>query len=81
MVKTEPGPTTFTDWYNHEHRHTCMGLYTLASVQYGTAQELRDQPQFGLNAAYVADPERFKCRPQRLKLPHRATIKHPVKRT
>jgi len=28
---------TFTNWYNHEHRHTSIGLHTPADVHFGLA--------------------------------------------
>ena len=31
---------TFFDWYNHQHRHSGIGLMTPAAVHYGRAQEL-----------------------------------------
>ena len=34
---------TFFAHYNHEHRHSGIGLHTPASVHYGTATEIRDQ--------------------------------------
>lgn len=30
----------FFDWYNHEHRHSWIGLMTPAAVHYGQAKEL-----------------------------------------
>lgn len=71
----------FTDWYNHEHRHSGIGLHTPASVHYGTAHEIRDQRQAVLDAAYAAHPERFNRRPIPPKLPDKATINDPAKRT
>ena len=72
---------TFTDWYNHEHRHSGIGLHTPASVHYGTAQEIREQRQAVMDTAYAAHPERFNRRPHPPKLPQRATINDPAKRT
>jgi putative transposase len=40
----------FTNWYNHEHRHSGIGLHTPASVHYGTAADIRDARQRTLNA-------------------------------
>ena len=33
----------FYNYYNHEHRHSGVGLHTPASVHYGTATEIRAQ--------------------------------------
>jgi putative transposase len=49
----------FFRWYNHEHRHTGLGLMTPAMVHYGQAQVVYQQRQQVLQAAYAAHPERF----------------------
>jgi putative transposase len=49
----------FFDWYNHEHRHSGIGLMTPAAVHYGQADAARDQRARVLAAAYAATPERF----------------------
>jgi putative transposase len=49
----------FFHWYNHEHRHSNLGLMTPASVHYGQAQAIRDQRQQVLLAVYADHPERF----------------------
>ncbi len=53
---------TFFDHYNHVHRHAGIGLHTPASVHYGTATEIRAQRAVTLNAAYAANPTRFRHR-------------------
>jgi putative transposase len=69
---------TFFTYYNHEHRHSGIGLHTPASVHFGTATEVRAQRQHTLNAAYAAHPERFgNHRPQPPKLPAVAWINQP----
>jgi putative transposase len=50
----------FFTFYNHEHRHSGIGLHTPASVHYGTHLEIREQRQVTLNAAYDANPIRFR---------------------
>ncbi len=71
----------FTQWYNHEHRHSGIGLHTPASVHYGTADAVRAGRQVTLNAAYAAHPERFpRGRPQAPPLPVRVTINDPATR-
>ena len=49
----------FFQWYNHEHRHSGLGLMTPATVHYGQAQTVYQQRQQVLQAAYAAHPERF----------------------
>ena len=59
----------FCDWffehYNHQHRHSGIGLHTPADVHYGRADQIRAQRQVVLDAAYTARPERFRRRPER----------------
>ena len=54
---------TFFAYYNHEHRHSGIDLHTPASVHYGTATEVRADRARTLNAAYTANPDRFRGRP------------------
>ena len=54
---------TFFDWYNHQHRHSGIGLMTPAAVHHGQAQSLHTERQRVLTAAYAATPERFVHRP------------------
>ncbi|MGD8151515.1 IS3 family transposase [Ornithinimicrobium sp. Y1694] len=68
----------FFSYYNHEHRHSGIGLHTPASVHYGTAGQVRAHRQSTLDAAYAAHPERFgHRRPQPPKLPQAAWINQP----
>jgi len=68
----------FFDYYNHEHRHSGIGLHTPASVHYGTATTIRERRAETLNAAYEANPTRFRCRrPSPPKLPTVAWINEP----
>lgn len=68
----------FFNYYNHEHRHSGIGLHTPASVHHGTAGEVRALRQQTLDAAYAARPERFgRRRPAAPKLPDAAWINQP----
>jgi putative transposase len=64
--------------YNHEHRHSGIGMHTPASVHFGTAEQIRAQRQVTLNRAYAEHPERFTRRPRPPKLPDSAWINQPV---
>ena len=64
--------------YNHEHRHSGIGMHTPASVHFGTAEQIRVQRQATLNRAYAAHPERFTRRPHPPTLPEVAWINQPV---
>jgi putative transposase len=70
---------TFVAYYNHEHRHSGIGYHTPASVHYGTVGEVRAQRQITLDAAYTANPARFRHRrPEPPKLPTVAWINEPT---
>lgn len=71
----------FIHWYNHEHRHSGIGLHTPASVHDGTAEDIRDKRQLVLDAAYAEHPERFTRRPHPPRLPEKVTINDPEARS
>jgi transposase InsO family protein len=64
--------------YNHEHRHSGIGMHTPASVHFGTAEQIRAQRQTTLNHAYTKHPERFTRRPRPPELPKAAWINQPA---
>ena len=69
----------FFDYYNHEHRHSGIALHTAASVHYGTATQIQAQRAATLDAAYAANPARFRHRrPTPPKLPTVAWINQPT---
>ena len=49
----------FFDWYNYAHYHSGLNLLTPASVHYGQADDIRQQRQAVLAAAYAQFPQRF----------------------
>jgi len=69
---------TFFTGYNHEHRHSGIGMHTPASVHFGTAPEVRARRQFTLDRAHAQHPERFSSRPRPPHLPERAWINQPA---
>jgi putative transposase len=69
---------TFFAYYNHQHRHSGIGLHTPASVHYDTAAEIRAERARTLDAAYAANPDRFgHRRPAPPTLPTQAWINDP----
>ena len=68
----------FFTYYNHEHRHSGIGLHTPYSVHIGTAAAIQDKRQAVLNAACAANPRRFPHRPRAPKMPGTAWINKPV---
>jgi putative transposase len=68
----------FFHWYNHEHRHSGIGLMTPSAVHYGRASALREERARVLAAAYAATPERFvRGRPRPPAVPSAAWINPP----
>ncbi len=66
------------DYYNTEHRHSGIGLYTPGSVHDGTWKYVRDARQIVLDAAYAIHPDRFHHGPPRApELPSRVWINQP----
>jgi putative transposase len=53
----------FFRWYNHEHRHSGIGLMTPAAFHHGQAPGLHAARRHVLNAAYARNPERFVRKP------------------
>jgi putative transposase len=49
----------FFRWYNHQHRHSGIGLMTPDAVHHGQAPELHAARSRVLQAAFAARPERF----------------------
>ena len=49
----------FFPWYNHEHRHSGIGLLTPATVHYGRAMDVTARRAGVLEGAFNAHPERF----------------------
>jgi putative transposase len=71
----------FTQYYNHEHRHTGIGLHTPADVHYGLTAAVDETRNAALAAARAANPERFSTTrsPKILNLPAAAWINPPVR--
>ena len=61
----------FFTYYNHEHRHSGIGLHTPYSVDTGTAAAIQDKRQAVLNAACAANPRRFTAGPGHPRCPAR----------
>jgi len=68
----------FAHWYNHEHHHTGLALMTPTVVHHGQAEQVVQQRQQVLDAAYAAHPERFvRGKPTPPKLPEVVWINEP----
>lgn len=72
----------FFHWYNHEHRHSGIGLMSPYAVHHGTADALHAQRARTLQLAFAAQPLRFKGRlPIPPALPTAAWINPPKQET
>jgi putative transposase len=70
---------TFFGWYNHEHRHSGIGLLTPADVHYGRAAQIITARAAVLEGAYAAHPERFVGKPPiPPRLPEAVWINKPI---
>lgn len=72
---------SFVTWYNHEHRHTGIGLHTPADVHFGLASQKAAERSTVLADARRTHPERFGASgraPKILDLPTEAWINKPV---
>jgi putative transposase len=68
----------FFRWYNHEHRHSGIGLHTPADLHFGRAAAVRDDRAKVLTAAHAAHPERFvRKQPEPPALPGAVWINKP----
>lgn len=75
---------TFTAWYNHEHRHTGIGLHTPADVHFGLAGAKAADRQSVLTQARARHPHRFgatSTAPKILDLPDAVWINQPADHT
>ena len=72
----------FFRYYNHEHRHSGIGLMTPYAVHHGLAPQITAARQDTLLAAYARHPDRFVRKPPRPPLlPEAAWINPPTKKT
>ena len=71
----------FFPWYNTEHHHVGLGLFTPHDVHYGLAAAKREQRALVLAEAFAKNPERFpNGRPSPRPLPTAAWINPPKPR-
>lgn len=59
LVDARAWARSFIQWYNHQHRHSGLGLTTPTMVHHGQAQTIYEHRQQVLRDAYAAHPERF----------------------
>lgn len=72
----------FFHWYNTAHRHCAIALMPPHAVHYGRAAALTEQRALTLQAAFTANPQRFKgVAPRPPTLPTAAWINPPKETT
>ena len=72
--------SNFFPWYNTEHHHVGLGLFTPHDVHYGLAAAKREQRAQVLADAFARHPERFpNGRPQPKAVPTEVWINPPAK--
>jgi putative transposase len=68
----------FYRWYNHDHRHSGIGMHTPFDVHHGHAATVRQARAHTLTEAYAAHPDRFvRKHPEPPALPGTAWINRP----
>lgn len=68
----------FFAWYNDEHHHTGLALFTPSDVYFGRVDAIAERRQQALQDAYVAHPERFVGGPPRVKRPPTRVLINPI---
>ena len=68
----------FIGWFNEEHQHSGLALFTPADVFYGRVEEVAARRQSALDTAYAAHPERFPNGPPVVQRPPGAVHINPL---
>lgn len=65
-------------WYNEEHRHSGIGYYTPATINFGRAHDYYQIRAHALDEAYIKHPERIVRKPPKpTKVPSEVWISPP----
>ena len=67
----------FFHWYNEEHRHSGIALYTPSDVHYGRTIHIQQVRQTTLDGAYQQHPNRFVNKPPEAAMPPQAVWINP----
>lgn len=59
LLEARQWAADFFTWYNNEHHHSGLHLYTPADVHYGRSAVLHQQRQAVMHQAFASHPERF----------------------
>jgi putative transposase len=69
----------FFRWYNEKHHHSGIAFYTPSDVHHGRVEQIRQERQAALDAAYQQHPNRFVNKPPEAALPPTAVWINPPK--
>jgi putative transposase len=61
LAEAQKWARCFFTWYNEQHYHSGLNLFTPASVHFGEATVVQQQRQAVMLTAYAAHPARFVC--------------------
>jgi putative transposase len=70
--------TDFFQWYNYDHHHDGLALFTPADVFFGRVDVVAQSRERALAAAYAAHPERFVNGPPRVRRPPSRVLINPA---
>lgn len=68
----------FIGWFNEQHQHSGIALFTPVDVFYGRVEEVAKRRQAALDEAFAAHPERFPNGPPLAKRPPAAVHINPL---
>jgi putative transposase len=68
----------FFAWYNDDHQHSGLALFTPADVFYGRVEEVAARRQVALDDAYAKHPERFPNGPPVVRRPPASVAINPL---
>lgn len=67
----------FFPWYNDEHHHQGLALFTPADVFHGRVEDIAQRRQAAMDAAFAAHPQRFVNGPPRVPRPPARVLINP----
>lgn len=70
----------FFGWYNHDHHHEGVALFTPAQVFFGEVERVAQRRQEALDEAYRRHPERFVAGPPVAARPPQRVVLNPLDR-
>jgi putative transposase len=68
----------FLGWYNDQHQHSGLALFTPADVFYGRVEDIAARRQGALDEAYAMHPERFSNGPPIVRRPPASVAINPL---